>query len=183
AMTVFLATADNTTSYSGDNTSGVYLWGAQVELSSTAYPVSSYIPTTSASVTRSLDVTTFSDSSWFDGTSMTVYAEWIARNVSGAVVWVFDSTNDVTLSEATGMSAKLADAGATVAITVGNTATAGTVVKAAGRSKTNDYALAMNGGTVGTDTTATQAGTFAASRLGVDLAGANPINGYIRRVA
>ena len=81
------------------------------------------------------------------------------------------------------MSPRIGDAGATFAITVGNTASAGATVKAAARMATNDIALCMNGGTVGTDTSATQPGTLTASRLGVDLSGANALNSYIRRVA
>ncbi len=183
AFTVFLATADATNSYSGDAASGVYLWGAQLELSTASYGASSYIPTTTVGVARALDVVTFADLTWFDGTSESIYAEWTTRNVASAAVWLFDAANDITLNEQTGMSPRLSDAGATVALTAANTAAAGTAAKAAGRMKTNDYAFCLNGGTVGTDTSATQPGTLAASRLGVDLAGANPLNGYIRRVS
>lgn len=43
----------NTTNYTGDGTSGIFAWGAQLEASS--YPTS-YIATTTATVTRSADV-------------------------------------------------------------------------------------------------------------------------------
>ena len=64
-----------TTSYTGDGTSGVYLWGAQLEEG--AYPTS-YIPTTSSTVTRSADAasmtgTNFSD--WYHQDEGTVYVE------------------------------------------------------------------------------------------------------------
>jgi hypothetical protein len=53
-----IATGDNTSlsspiSYTGNGTGSVYIWGAQVEKT---YGVSSYIPTTSAAVTRAADV-------------------------------------------------------------------------------------------------------------------------------
>jgi len=48
-----IATGNNVISYPGDNSSGVYIWGAQVEAGAT---FSSYIPTTTVSVLRSADV-------------------------------------------------------------------------------------------------------------------------------
>ncbi len=50
-----LTPSDGSSSYLGDNTKGMYYWGAQLEDGPDA---SSYIPTTSAAVTRSADVTT-----------------------------------------------------------------------------------------------------------------------------
>lgn len=51
-ISVSLANSSGVTSYLGDGTSGLYVWGAQVEQGSF---VSSYIPTTTASVTRNAD--------------------------------------------------------------------------------------------------------------------------------
>lgn len=153
---------------------GLYLWGAQQEIGAQR---SSYIPTTTAAVSRAADVVTFSDLTWADGATQTLYAEWRTRNTNNAVVWAFDATNDKALDEQTGMSARIA--GATVANTVAADATA----KAAARMVVNDFAISMNGGTVVGDTSETAPGTHTASRLGLSLAGANALNSYIRRVA
>jgi hypothetical protein len=168
---IFLVNDDNSFNFLGDGTSGFYQWGAQIELGT--YPTS-YIPTTTAAATRPADIITFSDLTWFDGTNTSIVAEWVATNVNDAVIWAFDATNDKALVEKTGMSPSIAGA------VVGNTVARGTRIKAAARMAVNDFAIAMNAGTIATDTSETAPGTLAASRLGCDLAGANGFNGYIK---
>ena len=54
---VYIASADNTLSYTGDGTSGLYVWGNQAESATFS---SSYMPTVAATVVRSSDLLTFS---------------------------------------------------------------------------------------------------------------------------
>jgi hypothetical protein len=56
SILIGLATGDNVLNYTGDNTSGIFIWGAQLEAASFA---SSYIPTVAAAATRASDVLTY----------------------------------------------------------------------------------------------------------------------------
>jgi len=74
---VYLASGNNTT-YAGNGTSGVYIWGAQLEAGSNA---TSYIPTTTATVTRNVDLISKTGiSSLIGQTEGTLYAEVNNKN-------------------------------------------------------------------------------------------------------
>ena len=77
-------------SYVGDGTSGIYLWGAQLEA---GYIPTSYIPTEGTTVTRAADVASISGnnfSSWYNQSEGTVFAEAtpIGDNNSNQFVYV-----------------------------------------------------------------------------------------------
>ena len=94
-MAVLLAdspTAGRSSSYSGDGTSGVFLWGAQLEAGSYA---TSYIPTTSASVTRVADAaikTNFSGLS--SQAELTLYSEFNFEQSNRVIAIGDGSTNN-----------------------------------------------------------------------------------------
>jgi len=71
-------------SYTGDGTSGLYLWGAQLEAGT--FPTS-YIPTTTAQVTRAADLASMAGanfSSWFNQSEGTFVAAALADNYASA---------------------------------------------------------------------------------------------------
>ena len=71
------------TSYTGNGYSGIYIWGAQLE--ALAFPTS-YIPTTSAQVTRASDnasMTGTNFSSWYNNGQGTLYVEQMGTLLNG----------------------------------------------------------------------------------------------------
>lgn len=80
---IHLAVAAGTT-YLGDGTSGVYLWGAQLEAG--AGP-SSLIPTTSAAVTRESETAEVTDMSWYNASAGTLLMDCAERTPSTAVTF------------------------------------------------------------------------------------------------
>jgi hypothetical protein len=95
--TTFLQMCNGTTSgsetYTGDGTSGLYIWGAQLEAGAFA---TSYILTTTATVNRAADVATMTGtnfSSWYN-TAQGSFA-WSGIRLANGVAW---SINDTTLN-------------------------------------------------------------------------------------
>jgi len=74
------AIANGVNSYLGDGTSGIFIWGAQAEAGAYA---TSYIPTTTATVTRNFDLINKAGVSTLIGqTEGTIYAEILVKQIT-----------------------------------------------------------------------------------------------------
>jgi len=80
---IVLANGDGIDSYTGDGTSGVYLWGAQLEQLPFA---SSYIPTTTAQVTRSADYLSISTAGNLVLNDLTIALDFDMRKDNGGII-------------------------------------------------------------------------------------------------
>ena len=158
-------------SYLGNGTSGVYIWGAQLEQGSYA---TSYIPTTSASVTRNADVISKTGiSSLIGQTEGTIFLD-VKAQLNTADEQDFSISDGTTNNRA---FIRLASSGVIRAIgvfagstefNIGSTEyTTGTRYKIALAYKNNDVVLYINGSNAGSTSTTTISGTL--SRLGFDV--------------
>jgi hypothetical protein len=78
--------------HAGNGTNGIFVWGAQLEAG--AFPTS-YIPTTTATVTRAADVASITGSnfsSWYNQTEGTMFAEYQQYAIGGTAVNFSDNT-------------------------------------------------------------------------------------------
>ena len=190
---VAISLNDGTTnSYTGDGTSGIYVWGAQLEAG--AFPTS-YIPTSTAATTRAADVASMT------GTN---FSEW-HRQDEGAIVVI--AKRDVlvtgrgfTISDGTannqirvnisvdglGLRADLQIIAGGVLQVVTSTTPVPTVwatLAIAIAYKANDFAISVNGTAVVTDVTGTVP-TVDRMHIGSSETGTNGShNGTVRRIA
>jgi hypothetical protein len=166
------------TAVTGDGTSGIYAWGAQLEAG--AFPTS-YIPTTTATVTRSADVA--SDTTR-GGNIRSLFAQFRSP-ASGTrpVVSLDDNTANERIEILTsGTDPKLlvTDGGSAVADLNAGAVSANTTARIAARFNTDDYAISINGGTSQLDAAGTLP-TATRVRIGSNQAGGY-LNGTIARI-
>ena len=178
----FASTTNNGVfTYNGDGASGIYCYGGQFEAG--AFPTS-YIPTTTAAVTRNADVVPFLTTSWLDTTKGTFYANAI-QLPSGSPIFAarivasqgsrsyLDVNNNTSVETYTGTVSTTANAGS---------GTWQSLSKAAAGYDATGQALCMNNGTIGTSATVQNFGgtTY---WVGGD-AGTSPyFGGYINRIS
>ena len=153
--------------YQGDGVSGVLVGGFQVEVGAFA---SSYIPTTTAQVTRAADVVASAQTTraadvpvindlgeWYNQSEGTLYVEAIPLGVpSGIYACLNDGNLNNRLqvdSVTTGGRLTVIAGGSTQVSMIGSAVPlAGQVQKTAASFKANDFAICANGGLIKTDT-------------------------------
>ena len=190
-ITVNNSSAFSTTGYQGDGTSGIYIWGAQLEAG--AFPTS-YIPTTTTALTRNADVASMTGtnfSSWFNAAEGTLFSEF-SSYASGAraIVGISDGTlnNRIQFFANAGdphtIASRLVSGG-----TQTNPANTGSIaVGAIGKAAlayavgTNQGAISVNGGAPTTSSPAAIAVGVNTLELGKGSALSN-MSGYLRRIS
>jgi hypothetical protein len=150
------ADANGTGTSTASGTSGIYIWGAQLEAG--AFPTS-YIPTTTATVTRSADICNISGSnfsSWYRQDEGTVFAETSAAAASGNFgIMSFNASGSVNNRiDARIASLSVVTAGGTQVATLSNSLSqvAGQSYKTGVAYAVDNYGKSTNGSIVATDT-------------------------------
>jgi hypothetical protein len=152
-------------SWAGTTNDSVFLWGAQLEAGAYA---TSYIPTTSASVTRNADVISKTGiSSLIGQTEGTLFYEGSKIGLDTSEFYLSDGTYDNHIrlqyfSNTNIIFGVLVVGGAAQCVLSTSAFTVSDNLKIAFKYKANDFALWINGTEVATDTSGT---TFAANTL------------------
>jgi len=159
-----ITTGDAVATHTGDNTSGIFIWGAQLEAG--AFPTS-YIPTTTAAATRSADNAVVTPiSSFYNQAEGTLFAEGTSNHLTNslaALVSIDDTTANERIQIRRGTQSNLlnivvADGGspqASIDTATSSWASATEIKRIALALKADDLAVSMNGATALTDTSAT----------------------------
>jgi hypothetical protein len=185
-LTIRLISTGTTTSYTGDGTSGIFVFGAQLEVG--AFPTS-YIPTTTTALTRAADVASVNTlSPWYNASAGTLYAEFSipAATASRSQATFGDGTSNERMiisnnTSLTGTAWRIVDGGVDQAdINNAGSFANNATVKVAGAYAVNDFATSQGGGTVGTDTSGTLP-TVTTLYLGSNGA-ASYASSYLRRI-
>ena len=189
-LRVYVTNADNVTSFTGDGTSGIFIYGAQLEAGAFA---TSYIPTVASQVTRSADVAAINApnfASWYNQSEGTMLVEYTQTAATASVIKALAVTSDGTSNNrvyayvsTAGLPNGLVTTGGVAQANPTNSAiSSGVTVKTALAYKTDDFALATNGGTVATDTSGS---VPTVNRLDIGWfsgTSANQANGHIRSI-
>lgn len=178
------------TDFSGDGTSGIFLWGAQYEAGAFA---TSYIPTTTTSVTRNADsvnMTGTNFSSWYNASEGTIAVQGDALTVSNSnsmtiCSLLLNSSNVTRFWMWSGQPANLrygvVASGATSADIV-KAITANTRFNAVGSYKTDLFQYALNAGATTADTSGAVPTGLTAFYIGSLDSVNEPLSGHIAKI-
>ena len=180
-----LLDASGNSSFTGNGTSGVYVWGMQFERGSSS---TSYIPTSGSQVTRAADVASITGtnfSSWYRQDEGTINTAFTSNGKTAAnLIWRFSSGSEsmVLWAGNTGTGALVVDTagGRTVQLLAREQIANG---KNAFAYKQNNFAFVQNGGAASTDTAGNTTTTINSLIVAQQTGGENPLNGTIARLA
>ncbi|MCB8748314.1 hypothetical protein LHU53_15545 [Rhodoferax sp. U2-2l] len=172
----------NSSIYTGDGTSGIYIWGAQLEAG--AFPTS-YIPTVATAVTRAADVAVMTGanfSSWYRKSEFSALFKFKGESSGTQTLGVFNNaTTDeqIKLESVAGALVLTVTTGGVLQATLAlGTVTNGAAYTVAATWKDNDIAASVNGAT---PVTASGASLPTPTQL---VIGSNArIRGYPKRVS
>jgi hypothetical protein len=180
----------STADYVGNGTSGLNLWGAQLEAGAFA---TSYIPTTTTSLTRNADVVSMTGtnfSSWYVSGPGTIIISTLLSALSTAAVQSsvnlgVDGNNQIYLyANNTGGSrdAVITASGSGQGFNSISGANTTLYTKQGFAFATNSSAHVVNGGTPVTDATVTLPSAANALKIGSNTSNFNLLNGYVAKI-
>jgi len=175
---IYCADGDGDKTVDFDGTSSIYLWGAQLEAGSAA---SSYIPTTTAAVTRNADQLSYDTANWFIDTAGTVFVDYLIPQANAALHGILSFTaSSLWMYQTAGGASSFRSFDGTSAYN-SNSVPINTPTRSAlsyGNSVRSSF---VNGGN---PTTATYDGSWSASNLfiGSNSNGSSQLNGYMLNI-
>jgi hypothetical protein len=193
--------ADVVPTYTGDGYSGIFIWGAQLEVGGFS---TSYIPTVASQVTRSADsavITGSNFSSWYSQGQGSLYTESIVRSVSPtnnyAVVALLQTNgsanNRMSMWQGGGLSGfplgyrlfVYANSATQVVIDATSGMTANVPEKMAAIIENNDWVLVKGGNILGTSTVGTMnvPDRMYIGSSGIGTTSIYPLNGTIKKLS
>lgn len=159
----------------------IFIWGVQLEQGAFA---TSYIPTTTTSAVRSLDVVSFPTASFnYNSAAQTIYAlynTFVPAGLFSGAVWSFNNVLGTPQVGQDGSShAYLWTASGTLGL-AGGSLTNGVDAKVAAAVQVSNHAISVNSAIA----TSADAGALAStSSFRAGTGGNGPVNGYIKRLA
>lgn len=189
SLVIGIANSSNQIAYTGDGTSGIYIWGAQLEVGSFPTP---YIPTTSSATTRAADQVSISGanfSSWYNQGEGTFFVEFSQpSNYTSGFQTVFSANNGTVNNNIVPAVNASADVINIEAYTSGSIVagfypsyTSGTS-KIAPAYKLNNVNYSKDGSLGVTDKSATVP-MVSQLNIGSDYSAGNSLNGYIKKIS
>jgi hypothetical protein len=186
---MFLGQNGTTFTYTGDGTSGIFIWGAQLEEGS--FPTS-YIPTTTGSVVRSADVCSITGgdfNGFYNSTAGTLLSEAMIANLVGdnrGIVQMDNGTNNTIIRNSYGLTdggfrstiRANGDSQTALAMVAG---TASTIQKRVIAYEGTAFASTTNGGAVATATRTMPTG-LNAMKIGNLAEGSFYLSGHIAAI-